>query len=316
MKKLIFLALLVCVVTVAKVKHWVYEAGDLQVPAQILINRGAGVGQIASQLQSAQVISRPWLFKLAARFYGLDTRIKAGEYEFLPQISMYEVIQKMANGEVMYRRVTLPEGLTTKQILDIIAANDHLRGEITLAPAEGELLPETYMFVYGDSKDSIIKQAQEAMKTALQEVWDDRAPVPVKSPQELLVLASIIEKETGIANERGLVASVFVNRLKKGMKLQTDPTVIYALTNGQQDLGRQLTKKDLETDSRYNTYKYYGLPQKPICNPGRDSLKAAANPEISDYLYFVASGDGGHNFSKSLNEHNANVSTWKKKKAR
>lgn len=313
MKKLIFLLLLIGVIVVAKVKYWIYEPGALAEPVQMIVQKGASVGNIAYRLNEAGVIDKPWLFRLVARYYQLDTRLKAGEYEFAPQISMFEAINKMARGEVMYRKITLPEGLTTKQILDIIAADDNLRGEITLIPDEGALLPETYSFVYGDSKDSIIIQAQQAMSKAVEKAWDSRAEgLPVKNREELLVLASIIEKETGIAEERGLVASVFVNRLRKGMRLQTDPTVIYALTGGRQDLGRPLLRKDLEVDNPYNTYKYYGLPPKPICNPGLDSLKAAANPEDSGYLYFVANGDGGHNFAKSLDEHNRNVSRWKK----
>lgn len=149
----------------------------------------------------------------------------------------------------------------------------------------------------------------------LTKVWENRdASVPLENPQELLILASIVEKETGIPEERGLVASVFVNRLKKGMLLQTDPTVIYALTAGQKDLGRLLTRKDLTIDNPYNTYKYRGLPPGPICNPGRESLLAAANPEVSDYIFFVASGNGGHNFARSLKEHNRNVREWKKQK--
>lgn len=317
MKKLIFLLLLIGVIIVAKVKYWIYEPGALAEPVQMVVQKGSSVGNIAYRLNGAGVIDKPWLFRLVARYYQLDTRLKAGEYEFAPHISMFEAINKMARGEVMYRKITLPEGLTTRQILDVIAADDNLRGEITLRPGEGELLPETYSFVHGDSKDSIILQAQKAMQKALQEAWQKRAAgVPVKNSAELLVLASIIEKETGIAEERGLVASVFVNRLRKGMRLQTDPTVIYALTKGKTDLERALTRKDLEVDSPYNTYKYYGLPPKPICNPGLDSLKAAANPEESGYLYFVANGDGGHNFALSLDEHNENVSRWKKKRRR
>lgn len=317
MKKLIFLFILSVVVVVAKVKNWVYEPGNLQNPVRMVVSRGSSVVGISNQLENFGVIDKPWLFRLAARYYRLDTSLKAGEYEFLPRVSMFQVIEKMVRGDIVYHKITLPEGLTTKQMLEIIRADDDLRGEITLNPKEGELLPETYSFVYGDTKDSIIKQAEDAMKKALEETWNTRSEnLPVKSKKELLVLASIVEKETGIAQERGLVASVFVNRLRKGMRLQTDPTVIYALTEGKAELDRSLTRKDLDIDSPYNTYKYYGLPPHPICNPGKDALNATANPETSDYLYFVASGDGGHNFAKSLNEHNKNVSIWKKKKKR
>jgi len=313
MKKFVFLLLLLGLIAVAKVRFWIYEPGRLQIPVQMIIQKGSTVRNIAHRLNEVGAIDKPWLFRLAARYYQLDTRLKAGEYEFLPNVSIFEIINKMARGEVMYRKITLPEGLTTKQILDVIEADDNLRGEITLKPEEGELLPETYSFVYGDTKDSIIRQAQEAMKKAVAKAWEQRAEgLPIKNSVDLVVLASIVEKETGIAEERGLVASVFVNRLRKGMRLQTDPTVIYALTAGKTDLERPLTRNDLKIDSPYNTYKYYGLPPKPICNPGKDSLNATASPEISDFLYFVANGNGGHNFAKSLNEHNKNVSRWKK----
>ena len=185
---------------------------------------------------------------------------------------------------------------------------------MTLDVNEGELLPETYTFEYGASQDSIVLEARKAMQKALDEAWEGRdSGLPYKDKNQLLTMASIIEKETGVADERPLVASVFVNRLRKGMKLQTDPTVIYALTEGQMELGRTLKKKDLAIDSPYNTYKYYGLPPAPICNPGRDALMAAAHPAQSDFLYFVATGDGGHNFSTNLNEHNRNVKGWLKK---
>ena len=198
-------------------------------------------------------------------------------------------------------------------MLQIIAENEFLTGNISAEVKDGDLLPETYTFTRGDSRDSIITQAKNAMAETIEKAWENRDEfIPIKNKKELLTLASIIEKETAIEEERRLVASVFVNRLKKRMRLQTDPTVIYALTLGQSDLGRLLTRKDLQIDSPYNTYKYYGLPPSPICNPGRASLEAAANPELSDYLYFVANGSGGHNFAKSLKEHNANVAYWKK----
>ena len=189
----------------------------------------------------------------------------------------------------------------------------YLSEDITVDVKEGELLPETYSFVRGDSRDSIILQAKNAMRLAVDEIWNSREDgLPLKRKEDLLVLASIVEKETSVPDERGLVASVFVNRLKKGMRLQTDPTVIYALTLGKQELGRLLTRNDLKVDSPYNTYKYYGLPPAPICNPGRKALEAAAHPEKSNFIYFVASGNGGLNFAKSLNEHNNNVRKWMK----
>ena len=200
-------------------------------------------------------------------------------------------------------------------MLKIINNEDLLSGEITEVVREGELLPETYLFVRGEPKNNIIIRAKSAMKEFAAKEWLIKdATVPVKNINQLIILASIIEKETALDNERGLVASVFVNRLLKGMKLQTDPTVIYALTNGEKELGRPLFRKDLKIDSPYNTYKYYGLPPTPICNPGKASIAAAANPEYSNYLYFVADGNGGHNFATSLKEHNSNVAEWKRSK--
>ena len=195
----------------------------------------------------------------------------------------------------------------------MIASNPNFSGEITEEVAEGEMLPETYSFEYGSSRNALIRQAKTAMKKVKEETWNGRAAnKQIKTPEDMLILASIIEKETSIPEERGLVSSVFINRLKKGMRLQTDPTVIYALTEGEFELKRALTRKDLTIDSPYNTYRYYGLPPKPICNPGKAAIEAAAHPENSNYLYFVADGKGGHSFATSLKEHNKNVSQWKK----
>ena len=292
---------------------WFYGQSNLLTSAHIIINKGNGSSIVASKLKNAGVIDKKWLFKLAARFSGLDKKLKAGEYIFEPNISMHKTLQKLANGDVIYRKITLPEGLTSAQIIKIINDEEFLTGDISIDVKDGELLPETYSYMYGDTRDSIITQAKNAMQKALNNAWENRDDkLPIKNIDELLILASIIEKETSVDSERGLVASVFVNRLTKRMKLQTDPTVIYAITLGKKELGRSLRKKDLNIDSPYNTYKNYGLPPSPICNPGKLSLEAAANPEISPYLYFVADGNGGHNFSKSLKEHNENIQSWLK----
>lgn len=314
MKKFIIFLLIVSVLVLYQLRRWAADAGPLESPVNVLIPRGANSGIVAEKLYEAGVIDKPWLLKIASRLVRLDKSLKAGEYQFNPGVSMVEVMQKIAKGDILYRKLTLPEGLMTSQILDIIKNEPMLDGTITIQVKEGELLPETYSFVRGDTRDSVVSRAKKAMETLKAKVWAARGDrVPLKSPEEMIVLASIIEKETGIAEERGLVASVFVNRLTKGMKLQTDPTVIYALTKGKNELERPLTRKDLEIDNPYNTYKYYGLPPAPICNPGKDAIEAAVNPEYSDYLYFVASGNGGHNFAKSLDEHNSNVVAWKKK---
>lgn len=314
--KTFFLLILLCLICAGlQIKTALYRPKFQQDTVYVLVPRGASSASVAKLLSESGIIDTPWLFKLAARFTGLDKKLKAGEYAFSGNISIDDVIQKMNRGDVFYRKITIPEGLTAAQILALIDNEDLLGGTISLSPKEGELLPETYSFMRGDSKDSLILQAQKAMASALQNAWQTaQDDLPLKNPQELLILASIIEKETGVDDERRLVASVFTNRLIKGMKLQTDPTVIYALTKGKQDLNRALTRKDLSINSPYNTYKYYGLPPTPICNPGKASLEAAANPETSPYLYFVANGSGGHNFATSLKEHNNNVIFWKKNK--
>ncbi len=223
-----------------------------------------------------------------------------------------ERVAIISRGEVHYRRLTLPEGLTTARMLELIRAEPNLAGEITIAAEEGELLPETYSYVKGDSRDSIVRRARLAMEKTLEEAWRQNRRKVLKNRRQLLTLASIIEKETGVPEERADVAAVFINRLETGMKLQTDPTVIYALTKGKKDPGRPLYRKDLSVESPYNTYKYYGLPPGPICNPGREAIFAAVHPSDADYLYFVASGTGGHRFARSLKEHNRNVSLYKK----
>lgn len=300
------------IISVYQIRKWTVESGPLSNYVNVIIPKGTSVNSVAYRLADAQVIKRPLLFHLLARFNGMDKKLRAGEYQFEPNISMLAAMQKIAKGEVFYRKITFPEGLTTGQMLYMIASYDGLSGEISLDVAEGELLPETYSFEYGQNRDALVLQAKEAMQKALAVAWQNRnINVPLKNPQQLLTLASIVEKETGVPEERPLVASVFVNRLVKGMKLQTDPTVIYAQTEGQSDFGRSITKKDLKFESPYNTYLNYGLPPAPICNPGIEALNAAANPLESNYLYFVADGTGGHNFSKNLNDHNRNVQDWR-----
>ena len=314
MKKLIIIFLIVLsVLAYMQIKGWIAASGPLV--TNVVVPKGASLKTVAEELSRAGVIDKPWLFRIMARINGLAKHLKAGEYQFMPGISLQAAMDKIARGEVFFRRITIPEGLTSGQIMYLIANYPDLEGEIDLDVKEGELLPETYSFELGASRNSIILQARAAMQKALEEVWASRdSSLPLKDVNELLTLASIIEKETGVPEERPLVASVFLNRLKKGMRLQTDPTVIYAITEGETSFGRSLKRADLKIDSPYNTYLNYGLPPGPICNPGREALMAAARPQQSDYLYFVADGKGGHRFARSLNEHNRNVREWKKKR--
>ena len=313
MKKVIVLLVIMAACAAAYARKMVYQDGPLTEAVMVLVPKGAGSAGVAVRLQQGGVINHPFLFRIAARLSGKDKLLKAGEYRFEPQISMAEVIDKLAAGDIVYHQLTVPEGLMSIQVAEIINKAPNLGGEALPKFEEGGFLPETYTYKYGDTKQDVWNEGKSAAQKVLMQAWENRDDdLPVKNPEELLVLASIIEKETAIDEERAVVASVFVNRLRKGMKLQTDPTVIYALTEGNAELKRSLKRKDLQVDSPYNTYKYYGLPPKPICNPGAASIWAAAHPADTDYLYFVADGKGGHNFSRSLAEHNKSVREWVK----
>lgn len=280
---------------------------------EILVPKGAGLNKTAQILAESGAIDNALWFVLFARVLRLENSLKAGEYAFSGDISYAQVLNKLAKGDVIVRSLTIPEGKTLFEIRKIVQENPYLAGDITLALKEGEILPETYHFVRGEKRDAILKKARLAMKKTLADAYSERDErLPLKSAQELLILASIVEKETGIGSERAKVASVFVNRLRLGMKLQTDPTVIYAVTNGTMDLGRPIYKRDLIYDSPYNTYVYEGLPPAPICSPGKAAIIAAAHPEKTPFLYFVADGvTGGHRFAKTLGEHNANVAHYR-----
>lgn len=278
----------------------------------LLIKSGDSLNKIAAELKQNGLLDKEWQFILYSKINKIYPRVKAGEYKINGSVSLSDIAEILTSGKVYQRKITFAEGLTMREIADSLYANEYLTGDFEL-PEEGVFLPETYVFSRDDERRQIINRGKKDMADFLQQAWDERADdLPLKTKEELLVLASIIEKETGVAEERPQIASVFVNRLRRGMLLQTDPTVIYALTLGKRDLGRLLTRKDLETDSPYNTYKYAGLPPLPICNPGKASITAAAHPDKTPYLYFVASGSGGHNFARTLEEHNKNVQKWRR----
>ena len=279
----------------------------------VQIKSGMPLQDIADMLRKNKLIEHNYEFVLYVKFYKLYPKFKAGEYLINNDISIARLADLFSGGKTHLRKLTIPEGLTAREAMEIILANEFLEDDFTPFK-EGEILPETYTFTRHEERQKLVNQAKEAMDKVLQQAWDERdADLPLKNKEEMLVLASIVEKETGVTNERPQVASVFINRLKKGMLLQTDPTVIYAITEGKKDLGRSLTRKDLEIDSPFNTYKYAGLPPKPICNPGKAAIMAVAHPDKTPYLYFVASGEGGHNFARTLEEHNNNVRKWKAK---
>lgn len=279
--------------------------GPLSADKIVNIPRGLGVRDIADLLVREGVIDHPYVFVGGALVLkARGDELKSGEYQFAPHASMADVIGTIIENKVVQHNFTVAEGLTSEQIIARLLENDALSGQIKEIPREGTLLPETYKFTRGMTRDQIVQRMAQAHKRVLQEVWERRMPdLPIRSPEQLVTLASIIEKETGRADERSRVASVFVNRLKTKMRLQSDPTIIYGLTGGKGSLGRPIMKSEIEQPTPYNTYVIDGLPPGPIANPGRASLEAAANPARTKDLYFVADGSGGHVFSETYAEH-------------
>ena len=282
----------------------------------VLLPRGSGLQAIVHRLDEAGVIHHPWLFQLAVRIGGHDRALKAGEYAFPARVTPSEVIAIVTEGKTVARRITVIEGQTVAEVFRTIDQADGLSGDLPAKPEEGSLLPETYLFSKGDSKAAMVERMEEAMRGVLSEAWEGRADnLPFATPEEALIMASIVDKETGVPEERAQVAAVFVNRLRLGMRLQSDPTIIYGLTKGEGPLDRELTRQDWKLDDPYNTYRIKGLTPGPIGNPGRLSIEAVMNPDEHDYLYFVADGTGGHAFAETLEEHNQNVARWRRIKA-
>ena len=283
--------------------------GPLQQDKTVVIPSRAGMTDIADVLQREGVIdSNRWAFIGAVFALKARSELKPGEYAFQKKASLRDVIGTIVEGKVVQHAVTLPEGLTSEQIVSRLTDNEIFSGTIREIPREGTMLPETYKFPRGTSREQVIQRMQSAQKRLVAEIWEHRNPdVPLKSPEQLVTLASIVEKETGKADERSRVAAVFVNRLQKKMKLQSDPTIIYGLVGGKGTLGRPIKRSEISQPSPYNTYTIDGLPPGPIANPGRASLEAAANPARTRDLFFVADGTGGHAFSESLDAHQKNV---------
>lgn len=276
------------------------------------VKSGVGLRGIAKALSAAGVIRHPNLFYLAVRLTGKSQLLKAGEYTVPDQASMADIVALMAAGKSIVHKVTVAEGLTSKMAYDIVKGHDDLIGEAGAVPEEGTLLPETYLFERGTTRSDILERMRKAQEDFLDREWDGRDKgLPLKSKAEAIVLASIVEKETAKADERRHIASVFYNRLKTGMKLQSDPTIIYGLTKGY-PLGRGIRKSEIDQITPYNTYAIEGLPKAPICNPGKDAIAAVLHPAKSDDLYFVADGSGGHAFAATLNQQINNVHRWRK----
>jgi UPF0755 protein len=293
------------------------QPGPLQGERVILIERGAGVSSISSELEATGVVTDRRIFRALARVTESERSLKAGEYRFPAQISMAGVIEKLERGDVVLHTITIAEGLSVAQVMDILSSSELLSGELNSVPDEGSLLPETYSVIRGDDREGLVTRMQAAQQDLLDELWPNRAPnLPFNTREEAIILASVVEKETAIPDERARVAAVFVNRMRKGMRLETDPTIIYGLTGGY-PLGRGLRRSELNDDKNlFNTYRHDGLPPTAIANPGRDSIRAVLNPITSDDLFFVADGTGGHIFARTYAEHRRNVAQWRQIEAR
>lgn len=280
----------------------------------VLIKPNTGVNEIALLLERNRLISDANIFRLGVRAYGNDSALKAGEYEVKAGASMHDIMELLKSGKSLLYSLTLPEGLTVEQAFSRIATNEALTGEMPAEmPPEGGLIADTQRVTRGTTRKEVIAKMIEDQKELVEAIWARRAPgLPLKDINEFVTLASIVEKETGIADERSRVAAVFINRLNKGMRLQSDPTIVYGIYGGKgKPADKPITRSDIDKPTPYNTYAINGLPPGPIANPGRAALEAVANPSKTDDLYFVADGTGGHVFAATLDEHNENVARWR-----
>jgi UPF0755 protein len=299
---------------------WTYRGPGPEATAgeisSVVLRRGAGLNEIASSLERAGVIRSGAIFKAAAQVTGVARDLKAGEYEFASGASMARVLDDIRAGRVVRHQVTIPEGATSEMVIEMLNAEEALTG-LAPTPPEGTVLPETYDFQRGEDRAAVLQRMMDARDKLLAALWAQRQPgLPVTTPEEAVILASIVEKETGVASERPQVASVFTNRLRKGMRLESDPTIIYYITKGR-PLGRRILKSELENPANtYNTYIIDGLPPTPIANPGRAALAAVLDPPQSEYLFFVADGTGGHAFAVTYEDHKRNVAKWREYRAR
>lgn len=319
-KKIFFSLLSALVLIPAAIVLWlifgeggVYVNGGRDKDEVVLIEKGARNEDILNILLEKKLVKNRYVYYAALLLARQQGKLKAGEFLIPEHASPYDIMRILCCGRVIVHSVSFPEGVTVAEIIEKINSLDNLKDEISYLPEEGMLLPDTYTYVYGDTKQSIIDRMNAAMLKAIKGLWSQRTDLRLyKDPREVVVMASIIEKETGRSSERARIAGVFINRLKKGMKLQSDPTVIYGLTLGKSRLGRSLTKKDLKSETIYNTYIINGLPPTAIACPGVAALKAALNPLKTDDLFFVANGRGGHNFSKTYAQHHTFVTAWRR----
>jgi UPF0755 protein len=318
MKKFFAIAVVVAII-VSGVVEWGYAAFNAPGPAAkagtetiVVIKPGTGTRGISENLAAAGVLIRPQVFQIGVHVFAPKVALKAGEYAIPSHATMRQIMDILIAGKSIQHKVTVAEGLTSQMVYDIVKADTVLKGEAGSVPAEGSLLPETYLFQRGETRAHILAKMKAAQAEVLDALWERRAEgLPIKSKEEALVLASIVEKETGIPSERPHIAAVFMNRLRIGMKLQSDPTIIYGITKGY-PIGRRINRSEIDAATPYNTYVIAALPPEPICNPGKDAIAAVLNPIESKDLYFVADGTGGHVFAETADEQSKNVAAWRK----
>jgi len=291
--------------------NYFVQEGPAAAQTVVVITPGSGLNRIAATLAQAGVIGNGLLFRAGVMRRGRTAQLKAGEYAFPPHASEAQVVDMLVAHKALEHRLTIPEGLTSDAAVALVKADPTLTGDVPVVP-EGSLLPETYLFERGTTRAELLARMHKAQEALLAQVWPKRKEgLPVASQEDALKLASIVEKETAIPSERPRIAAVFINRLQNGMKLESDPTIIYGLTKGV-PLGHPLRQSELATPNPYSTYQIAGLPPTPISNPGRDAIQAVLNPSDSQELYFVANGTGGHVFAKTAAEHQRNVAQWRK----
>ena len=301
-------ALLLAVIAGNFIYGWT-AAGPLERETSVVIKPGSSITSAAQQLEKTGVVKSASAFVSRAKVFGASSTIKAGEFVIPAKASNSDILSILTSGKTVQRMVTIPEGMPSIMVYERIMANDRLSGSISI-PAEGSVLPDSYAFDKNEPRADVLQRMQDAMTKTIADLWPERsADTAVRTPLEALTLASIVEKETALKSELRIVAGVYSNRLRTGMRLQADPTIIYPITKGK-PLGRRILRSEITDVNDYNTYAMAGLPKGPIANPSRAAIAAVLNPQKTSALYFVADGKGGHVFADTLQEHNANVAKW------